>query len=330
MAVIPANPQRATAKAVALSVKKKQALFDSGPSVCYTLLIRTKTEADMGQRILSAVILAAGIFYGIAILTIAYRNKERLSAARGSVFLIALLEALVYFCASVGISDYLLNTLVAKKLRLTDDKTLPGTLVACGLTPGAVIAFSLLRSDTPVDLAMVVLCGAAAMLGSVTGARLVSRFDGALVKTVMKIALVVSLLVLIGKMILSAGRTGTAMGLVSWKLAVAVIICFASALLNMFGIPMKPTWTALFLILGLSPLATLTMVLVLGALCPLSGGAEVIRRGNYSQKLAVCAVTGGAVGAILGTVFAVSLPATLLNVILLAVMLLAIIAMFKR
>ena len=131
-------------------------------------------------------------------------------------------------------------------------------------------------------------------------------------------------------MILSAGRTGTATGLVPWQLCLAAAVCFGTALLNMFGVPMKPTWTALFLILGLSPLATLTMVLVLGALCPLSGGAEVVRRRNYSQKMAVCAVSGGAVGAVLGTVFAVSIPAMALNVILLAVMLLAIIAMFKK
>lgn len=284
----------------------------------------------MGQRILGAVILAAGVLYGAAILIIAYRDRAARPDGRGSLPLTAALEAAVYFCASVGISDYLLNTLVAKRLRLTDDKTLPGTLVACGLTPGAVIAFSLLRSENPVDLMTVVLCGALAVLGSVTGARLVSRFDGAVVKTVMKAALVVSFLVLIAKMILSAGRTGTAVGLTSWKLILAAALCFATALLNMFGIPMKPTWTALFLVLGLSPLATLTMVLVLGALCPLSGGAEVLRRGNYSRRLAACAVTGGAAGAVLGALLAVSLPPSLLNIILLAVMLLAIITMFRR
>lgn len=284
----------------------------------------------MGQQILAAVILAVGVLYGAAILRIAYRDRDRLRAEGGRLPLLAALEAAVFFCASVGISDFLLNTLVAKKLRLTDDKTLPGTLVACCLTPGAVIAFSLLRSENPVDLLTVILCGALVMTGSLTGARLVSRFDGKLVKTVMKAALVVSFLVLIVKMILSAGRTGDAAGLTSWRLAVAAVVCFASGLLNMFGIPMKPTWTALFLILGLSPLATLTIVLVMGALSPISGGAEVVRRGNYSRPMAVCAVTGGSVGAVLGTVLAVSLPATLLNIILLAVMLLAIITMFRR
>ena len=284
----------------------------------------------MGQQVLGTVILAVGMLYGAAILRIAYRDRGALRPMRGSIPLTMLLEVLVYFCAGVGISDYLLNTLVAKKLRLTDDKNLPGTLVACGLTPGAVIAFSLLRSDNPVDLTTVILCGALAVVGSVTGAGLLSRFDGSRVKTVMRAALVVSFLVLIGKMILSTGGTGTDTGLSGWRLGLAGLICFGTGLINMFGVPMKPTWTALFLILGLSPLATLTMVLVLGALCPLSGGAEVIRRGNYQQTMALCGVVGGAVGAILGIVFAVSIPATLLNAILLAVMLLAIITMCKR
>ncbi len=284
----------------------------------------------MGQRILGAAILAVGILYGVIILINASHDREQLKAGKGNLPLLAALEATVFFCASMGISDFLLNTLAAKKLRLTDDKTLPGTLVACGLTPGAVIAFSLLRSDNPADLLTLVLCGALVMLGSATGSRLVSRIDGKMVKTVMKTALVASFLILIVKMIVSAGRTGEAIGLASWKLAVAAVICFASGLLNMFGIPMKPTWTALFLILGLSPLATLTMVLVLGALCPLSGGIEVIRRGNYCRKMAVCAVTAGVAGAVLGTLLAVSLPAMLLNIILLGVMLLAIITMFRR
>ncbi len=284
----------------------------------------------MGQRILGAAILAVGILYGVIILINASHDREQLKAGKGNLPLLAALEATVFFCASMGISDFLLNTLAAKKLRLTDDKTLPGTLVACGLTPGAVIAFSLLRSDNPADLLTLVLCGALVMLGSAAGSRLVSRIDGKMVKTVMKTALVVSFLILIVKMIVSAGRTGEAIGLASWRLAVAAVICFASGLLNMFGIPMKPTWTALFLILGLSPLATLTMVLVLGALCPLSGGIEVIRRGNYCRKMAVCAVTAGVAGAVLGTLLAVSLPAMLLNIILLGVMLLAIITMFRR
>jgi uncharacterized membrane protein YfcA len=284
----------------------------------------------MGQRILGAVILAAGVLYGAAILTIAYRRRDELRSGGRRLPLLAALEAGVFFCASMGISDFLLNTLTARKLRLTDDKTLPGTLVACGLTPGAVIAFSLLRSENPADLLTLILCGALVMLGSVTGARLVSRFDGRVVKTVMRVALTASFLILILKMILSAGRTGAAIGLTSWRLAAAAAVCFASGLLNMFGIPMKPTWTALFLILGMSPLATLTMVLVLGALCPLSGGVEVIRRGNFSRPMAVCAVTGGSAGAVLGAVLAVSLPAAALNIILLAVMLLAIITMFRR
>ena len=118
----------------------------------------------MGQRILGAVILAAGILYGLVILAGTYRNREQLRTGHGSLPLLAALEAAVFFCASMGISDFLLNTLTAKKLRLTDDKTLPGTLVACGLTPGAVIAFSLLRSENPADLLTLILCGALLLL----------------------------------------------------------------------------------------------------------------------------------------------------------------------
>ena len=282
-----------------------------------------------GQRILGAVILAAGVLYGAAILHGAYRERESLRSGP-ALGLIAALEAAVYFCASMGVSDFLLNTMIAQRLRLTNDKTLPGTVVACCLTPGAVTAFFLLRSENPVDLLTVVLCGAMVMAGSMTGSRLVSRFAPRVVETVRRTALIVSLLVLIGKIIISAGRTGEAMGLSSWKLAVAAVVCFAAGALNMFGIPMKPTWTAMFLAFGMSPLATLTTVLVLGALSPFSGGLEVVRRGNYNRKMASCGVLAGSVGVILGVLLAVSLPAALLNVLLIVVMLLAIITAFRR
>ncbi len=285
----------------------------------------------MYQRILGDSMLAVGLIYGAALLISAFRNREAVRAERGSLAALAAMEIPVFFCASMGISDYLIHTLLIRRLNLvSDDRHLPGTLVACCLLPGAIFAWTLLRVENPVDIVTLAVCGACVMAGALAGTQVTGRLSGALIGRIMRIALIVSFLVLVGKIALSSGETGTAMGLSGPRLYIAGVLCFLTALINMFGIPMKPTWTALFLILGMSPLATLTMVLVLGALCPLSGGVEVIRRGNFSRPMAVCAVTGGSAGAVLGAVLAVSLPAAALNIILLAVMLLAIITMFRR
>ncbi|MBP3815886.1 MAG: hypothetical protein J6H21_03375, partial [Firmicutes bacterium] len=77
------------------------------------------------------------------------------------------------------------------------------------------------------------------------------------------------------------------------------------------------------------PLTTLTLVLVLGALSPLAGGIEVLRRDNYQRKMVLASVIFGSIGAVLGIAFAISIPAAILNIVLIAVMVFAIVIMFR-
>ena len=285
----------------------------------------------MYQRFLGDIMLALGLVYGVVLLRAAFRQREAVRQARGSPAALAVMEAAVFFCASTGISDFLIHTLLVKRLRLIDDdKQLPGTLIACCLVPGAIFSWTLLRMESPVDIVTLAVCGACVMAGALVGTRVTDRLPGAIIVKVMRVALIASFVILVGKIVLSSGESGTAMGLSGIRLCVAGVLCFATALINMFGIPMKPTWTALFLILGLSPLAVLTLVLVLGELSPLAGGLEVVRSGNYQRKMAPCGVIFGSLGALLGTLLAISLPAAVLNGLLLAVMLLAIASMFRK
>lgn len=283
----------------------------------------------MIQRILGAVMLAAGVVYGAVIVKRALGNRAALKEGP-SLWLVGLCEAAVYFFASLGISDYLQNTLIYKRLRLGDDERLPGTLVACTLTPGAIIAHALLRTDDPVELGTLVFCGLPLIVGSILGAKLAGRIDGGRIKRIMRAALIGSFSVLLIRTLLTAGTAGTATGLSPGKLCIAGALCFGTGILNMFGIPMKPVWTAIFLLLGLAPLSALTMVLVMASVSPLSGGVRVLKNGRYRAKMAFCAVLFGAVGALTGTLLAISLPAGLLNGVLIAVMLVAIVSMFRK
>ena len=101
----------------------------------------------MIQRIIGWVLLGLGLSYGAAILLLARRDRELLRGEAGRFPLLCALEVPIYFLATLGISDFLLHTLVLKRARLTDDERIPGTLVAAGVTPGAVISFTgLLRA----------------------------------------------------------------------------------------------------------------------------------------------------------------------------------------
>ena len=285
----------------------------------------------MFQKILGFTVLTVGAIYALVILRSLKKDKEGFHAARGSLRLCGIAECLVFAISCIGVSDFLLNTLVAKRFDLADDRDLPGTMVGCTIVPSSLIACVLLnRSAGSLDTLTLVICAACVMTGSFFGSRLVAGMDGSRIRTIMKVALVASLVFLIIKMIISSGLTGTATGLTGIKLVVTAAFCFFSGVVNMFGIPMKPTWTALFLIMGLSPITTLTLVLVVGAMTPLTGAVNVLKGGHYQKKMVGCAVVTGTLGALIGVLTAVSIPSTALNIILIAVMLIAIISMFKK
>lgn len=282
----------------------------------------------MFQKIFAAVLLAIGIVYGIVAVCLTLHDREKLQTEPGRLPVIAANEIGVYLCASFGISDYLLNTLVLKYSK-ANDELLPGTLVSCCVTPGVILAFSLLWSNqNPIDTTTLVVCCVGIILGSIVGTRLAGKFDGSHIKNIMRVSLICSFLVLLLRTILSPIEAGAA-ALTGGKLILAGTLCFITSTINMFGISMKPTWTAIFLLLGLSSLTTLTLLLVVCALGPVTGGPQALHIGRYHRKTVLCGTIFGSIGALLGTLLAISIPALLLNIILLAVMLLAIITMFR-
>ena len=283
----------------------------------------------MAQQILRIVILAAGCFYAPFILLLSWRDRARIRMETGSWLLLGVSQFLICIVSCVGIPDFLVNTLLLRETQLTDDRDLPGTLVGCSLLPAIIIAFSLLRVDNPVDPRSLILCGLCIMVGSTTGAYLVDKFDGTMIRRIMLVALVISFFVLIGRMILSSAVSGTTT-LSTPMLLLAGIVCLLTAAINMFGIPMKATWTALFLLLGMSPLAALTLVLSLASLSGISGGISVLKNGHYHRKAVLCGSVFGSLGALLGTRAAIALPSGVLNGILLVMMLVAIVSMARK
>ena len=282
------------------------------------------------QKIIAAIALFMGLMYGGILLYRALRSRSAFLAEKGHFGSLCLWETGIYFCATMGISDFLLNTLLLNKLKITEDKNLPGTLVCACMLPGSVIAFFLLRVENPVQLSTLIPCCIGITAGSLTGARIVTGLDGAKVRRFMTIALIFALAAVIVRIGLSRGAAGTAVGLSGIRLAAAVLLSFAAGVVNMMGVPMKPANTAIFLLLGLSPLSTLTMVLVMACIGPMAGIIPVIKSGAYHQKTVCAAVICGSVGAAIGSMVAISLSAGLLNSLLILVMIIAIISMIRK
>ena len=282
------------------------------------------------QTIIGAVFLLCGLVYAAVLGRELVTNRDALRRAPGDLKLLSVLEFFIFFVCTIGVSDFLLNTLAVKKLKLADDKGLPACLIASTIVPGSLIAFSYLKAENSVDALTLVVFMACLACGALAGGRAVTRMDGATIKKVMGIALLVSMAALIVKMILSAGTTGSQIGLRGARLVIMGIACIGIGFINMAGVPCKPVAAALLLLLGLSPVATLTLTLVLGAVIPMSGGAAIVRAGLYNRKMVLAAMTAGSAAAVLGVMLAISLNQLILNILLLIVMLIAVISIFRK
>ena len=280
------------------------------------------------HNVLGYVFLALGFVWAAVLLRAILKRKTGGEPGK-PLGTMAVTEAVVYFIATMGISDFLMNTIMFNRYKSDDVSKLPGTVNLCAIVPGTVIAFTYLKTAEPIETATLIVCTACMLAGTVFAAFFLTGIDGKLIKKIIGTALVFSMGALIVKMIVSAGTTGSASGIHGAKLIVAIVVCLVCGALNMMGVPCKPTLTALFLLLGLSPMCTLTLVLVMCGLSPVVGGVKFVKSGMYHGKTVLAAMTAGTVTAVIGCLIMITLPAMVLNIILLIVMLIAIISMFK-
>lgn len=276
------------------------------------------------------VFLLCGLGYAGILAREFLQNREALRQAPGDLKLLAPAEFLVFFLCTLGVSDFLLNTLLIRKRKLSDDKGLPSCLIVSTLVPGGFLSFSYLRAENTADTLTLILFMLFLVIGAAIGGRAVNRMDGRTIRKILGIALLVSMAALIVKMIVTAGVTGSTAGFRGLRLVIMCVLCLGIGFLNMMGVPGKPITTAMLLLLGMSPVAALTLTIVLGSIIPMSSGFSLIKAGRFNRKLALAAMTAGSAAAVLGVTLAVSMDPLLLNILLLFVMLVAVISILKE
>ncbi len=167
-----------------------------------------------------------------------------------------------------------------------DDRRLPGTLVAAAVFPSALIAFSYLcRGTGGLDMTTTLLCAAAIAAGSLMGARVMTALSAEVIRKIMAIAMLASMGAMVLKLVVSSGAAGTGTALAPWQMCIALPAVFGLGFLNMFGVPMKPPAIALLLLMGLSPINTLTLMLVMGVVSPMAGGIGCCAARCIKRKL---------------------------------------------
>ena len=273
--------------------------------------------------------MACALVYAIVIIKNALSDREALRLVPGDLRKIMPAELLVYFLATIGISDFVMNTIVVKQMKLAEADALPDTLITAGIVPGSVIGVMYLMNAGYVDPILIIIMLAGLMIGSYVGAKLVGRMEGSTIRKVMITLLILLLIVLIVKNRLS-GEPGDLTSLGGWKLIFLIIVTLALGVINMMGIPTKPFFTTIFLILGLSPITTLALLLGTIPIAVITGGVDILKRKRYNKKVALSAVTAGSIGGVIGCSLAITIDQNILNIILIIVIITAIISLVRR
>ena len=280
------------------------------------------------KTIMEIMICLFVVIYGFLIILDAIRLGLR--DQKGSFIGQGLVEAFVSFCASMGFSDFVLCISFWKKFDWMDDKTIPPTLFAACIVPDSILGFYFIRTAESVNAGMLALIVAVCCTGTYIGSHFVQKLDGNIIKKVMRIALILSIGALIIKLIVSNGEPGTLTSLSTGKMLICLPIVFGLGFVNTFGVPVKPATAPLFLLLGLSPITTLTLVLSLGVFGPASACIKIFKNKTYHRKIALAGMTFGAIGALLGCLFTITLKPIVLTILFIVMIIIAIISLGKQ
>ena len=232
------------------------------------------------------------------------------------------------FFDTLGIGSFAPTTALLKNFKLSEDRTLPGTLnVACTIPVAieALIFITVIKVD-PVTLFSML---AAATVGAVVGAGVVSKLPEKVIQLGMGVALIiVAGLMLAGQLkLMPAG--GTAIGLTGGKLIVAVIGNFILGALMTLGIGLYAPCMALVFALGMSPKVAFPIMMGSCAFLMPAASAKFVKEGAYDRKASMAITIFGTIGVFIAAYIVKELPLKILTWLVIVVIFYTAAMMFR-
>ncbi len=271
----------------------------------------------MLKLILCVIIVAILAAFGLTLILDLYRHRNSLNDDPGSPLLCGALGAIVCFIGTFGVSDFVMNTLLFKKFKLVEDQKLAGALVTVCCLPMGFLAVSHLLS-APVDMKLIALCLALQSLGAIVGVRIMSGFNGAMIKKIIGVAMLASAIFLLIRLI-GVDSSGTLTSFSLPQMALVGACAFVLGMLNMMGMGTKAPWMSLLMTMGLASNCVLPVVMVCCTTSTTVGAIQYVRKGIYPRKLAFYYAIFGLLGTCAGFLFVSGLNQTVLQVIMLAI-----------
>ena len=241
----------------------------------------------------------------------------------------SLISAIANFFDTLGIGSYAIATSAWKFNKSISDDLIPGTLnVAFGIPICVEATITMTRID--VDPLTLVLMIASAIVGSIIGAKIISKMDIMKIRVVMGVALLLVAVVTLCKInaIGPFGILGTARGLEGGLLGAGVAANFVLGILMTAGIGLYAPCMAVVLLLGMS--ADVAFPVMMGScayLCP-ACGITFIKEGKYNRAATIPMIISGSIGVLIAGFIVTSLPLTILTYLVCVVMVICAVMFF--
>jgi len=232
-------------------------------------------------------------------------KKGKIEKKNFAVF--GLIGFIANFFDTLGVGSFAIVTSLVRFFKLTDDRTLPGTLnVSCTIPTvlEAIIFLTVIKVDKITLISMIM----AAVLGAIVGADIVAKFDIRKVRIGMGLALIVVAIMMLSGLLHLMPIGGTANGLTGFKLIFAIGANFILGALMQLGVGLYAPCMALVYALGMNPLAAFPIMMGSCAFLMPAGSVQFVKKQAYNKKAAIAITLFGSVGVLIAAYIVKSLP----------------------
>ncbi len=220
----------------------------------------------------------------------------------------------VNFFDTLGIGSFAPTTAALRAFKQTKDKVIPGTLNVSCTIPVVIEAFMFISAIEVEPLTLISML-AAAVVGAVVGAGIVSKLPEKTIQLVMGIALLATALLMFAGQVgwIANLGTGEAIGLSGTKLIIAIVGNFILGTLMTAGIGLYASCMALVYMLGMSPRVAFPIMMGSCAFLMPAASIKFVKEGAYNRKASLAITIGGVIGVFIAAYLVKSLPLNILT-----------------
>ncbi len=278
-------------------------------------------------KILLGLLMLLVAYFAFFYLKDIFKATKIKKISNKNIIALGVIGFIANFFDTLGVGSFAIITSMVRFFKLTDDRTLPGTLNVSCTIPTAVEAIIFL-TVIKVDKVTLILMVMAAVIGAIIGADIVAKFDIKKVRIGMGLALIAVAIIMLSGLLNLMPVGGTAEGLTGIKLIIAIGCNFILGALMQLGVGLYAPCMALIYALGMNPLAAFPIMMCSCAFLMPAGSVEFVKKEAYDRKASIAIMLCGSVGVLIAGYIIKSLPLGIVKWLVLIIVLYTSIMLF--